>query len=42
MACITVSQFELERVLDNGPPPENFDVNGSGRVDIVSIDLEEG
>jgi hypothetical protein len=41
MACVGVSQFHLETVL-RGPPPEEFDADGSGFVDLVSVEPEEG
>ena len=42
MACIAVSQFHVERVLLDGPPPDVFDVNGNGWVNLISIDPDEG
>jgi len=41
MACVAVSQFHLETVL-NGPPPEDPDTDGYGFVDLISVDPEEG
>jgi hypothetical protein len=41
LACVAVAQFDLETVL-NGPPAEEFDVEGSGFVDLISYDAEEG
>jgi len=41
MACVAVSQFHLETVLE-GPPPESYDTQGLGFVDLISVEPEEG
>lgn len=42
MACIAVSQYHVDCVLLEGPPPNVFDVNGMGWVDLISVDPDEG
>jgi hypothetical protein len=41
MACIAVSQFELDQNLDYGPPPEKFDTIGLSCVQLISINPRE-
>lgn len=40
MACAIVSKSGLKSVLD-GPPAEEFDVNGAGFVTLVSLEKNE-
>lgn len=40
-ACVRVDKFLLETVRD-GPKPEDFDANGTGFVELVSLDEREG
>ena len=41
MACIAVSQFELDQNLDHGPPPDKFDAKGLSCVQMISVDSQE-